>query len=157
MRIICATDFSPAARAAGNIAAQLAAKLGDTVLLVHAIDPVSMVGLEVTAAAVSWETALREAAERELDIEAARLRATGVTVRTRVLAGRPAEITRKLAAEDESRMVVVGSHGRKGAAHLFLEASPRRLLVRRPAPFLSRGACPTRQKVWREDAACSSW
>jgi len=63
MRIICATDFSPAARAAATMAAQLAAKLGDTVLLVHVIDPVSMVGLEVTAAAVSWETALREAAE----------------------------------------------------------------------------------------------
>jgi nucleotide-binding universal stress UspA family protein len=142
MRIICATDFSPAARAAGNIAGQLAAKLGDTVLLLHVIDPVSMVGLEVTAAAVSWETALREAAERELDAEAERLRATGVTVRTRVLAGRPAEMTRQLAAEDESRLMVVGSHGRKGAAHLFLGSVAEEIARESPCPVLVTRGLP---------------
>jgi nucleotide-binding universal stress UspA family protein len=142
MKIICATDFSPAARAAGDIAAQLAAKLGDTVLLVHVIDPVSMVGLEMTAATASWETTLRDAAERQLQVEAERLSPTGVAVRTRVLAGRPAERTRELVAEEQSRLVVVGSHGRKGAAHFFMGSVAEAIVRESPCPVLVTRGLP---------------
>jgi nucleotide-binding universal stress UspA family protein len=142
MRIICATDFSPAARAASDTAVQMAAKLGDNVLLIHVIDPVSMAGLEGAPAMSSWETVLRGAAERQLDAEAEKLRATGVVVRTRVLAGRPAEKTREAVAEDQTRLVVVGSHGRKGAAHLFLGSVAEEIARESPCPVLVTRGLP---------------
>jgi nucleotide-binding universal stress UspA family protein len=142
MKIICATDFSPAARAAGDIAVQLAAKLGDTVLLIHVIDSISMVGLEMTAATASWETTLREAAERHLQIEAERLSATGMVVRTRVLAGRPAERTREVVGEEQPRLVVVGSHGRTGAAHFFMGSVAETIVRESPCPVLVTRGLP---------------
>jgi nucleotide-binding universal stress UspA family protein len=118
MRIICATDFSEPSQAAAELTSRLARALGDSVLLVHIIERPPILGLE--ASAISWEAAAREAAERQIDAWAATIRDRGVRVEGRVLAGPAALTLRELGEARDVRFVVLGSHGRKGAAHFFL-------------------------------------
>jgi nucleotide-binding universal stress UspA family protein len=49
MKIVCATDFSEQARAAADMAAALASRLEDTLLLVHVVDPAPIGGGEMAA------------------------------------------------------------------------------------------------------------
>jgi nucleotide-binding universal stress UspA family protein len=142
MRIICATDFSPAARAAADTAVRLAAKLSDRVLLVHVIDPVSLLGMEMTTATTTWEATVRQAAERELDAEIQRLQGSGVGVLRRVVLGRPVGKIQELVAEEDTRLVVVGSHGRRGTAHFFLGSVAEKIASESRCPVLVTRGLP---------------
>jgi nucleotide-binding universal stress UspA family protein len=120
MKIICATDFSPQGRAAVDLAAGLARILGDGVSLLHVIDPTPLLGLELGPGAGSWESALRETAARELAQEAQRLTGQGLAVETRVEVGQVVDHLRTLADAQSARLVVLGTHGRRGAARFFV-------------------------------------
>ena len=120
MRIVCATDFSEPARAASQLAGALAAKLGDSVKLLHVVELPPLVGDAAVAAEASWEKAMSEAAERELARDRQALHAAGVSCEVVVELGPASELIRTEAAAPDVRLVVLGTHGRKGAAHFFL-------------------------------------
>jgi nucleotide-binding universal stress UspA family protein len=120
MRIVCATDFSEPARAAVQLAAALATRLGDGLKLLHVVELPPLLGDEVPPGEASWEKAMREAAEREMERVTAVLRAAGVTVASEVAVGQAADLVRAASAAPDVRLVVMGTHGRKGAAHFFL-------------------------------------
>ena len=148
MKIICATDFSPQGRAAADVAAGLARTLGDDVLLLHVIDPSPLLGLETGPGGGSWESALQEAAARELAQEAERLAGPGeAIIETRVEIGPVVDRLRAVAEQLSPRLVVLGTHGRRGPARFFVgsvaEDMARRsrcpVVVTRGLPFPQAG------------------
>jgi nucleotide-binding universal stress UspA family protein len=132
-KIICATDFSPAADQAAQIAARLAGAFGDRLELVHVVPRSQFLHPELIAAALR---PLVDAAETAVAQRAARLSAAGARVSGRVLVGTVDEGILDGAAEPDTRMVVLGSHGRTGVARLLLGSVAERIVHGSPLPVL---------------------
>ena len=118
--ILVATDFSACSRSALQLATALARRRGASLCVVHVVEPPT---LDLPAApinATAWELELLAAAERELARLASELRQSEITVETRAIIGSPARLILDLAGEIGAELIVLGTHGRKGAAHLFL-------------------------------------
>ncbi|MDZ4403628.1 universal stress protein [Prosthecobacter sp.] len=116
MQILCATDFSKAAMAAADIAAALAKKLQLPLRLVHcAQDYIVMGDLPVV---VPDDQPLREQLKRE----AQRLRATGLEVVEEFRHGNASPEIIDAAAEQPTKMIILGSVG-KGMAERWLLGS----------------------------------
>jgi nucleotide-binding universal stress UspA family protein len=97
MPVVCATNFSDAARRACDAAALLARKTGEPLWLVHVL-PVD--------SARAFGKPLMEAAEAALADEAKRMEKLGATVQSAVLTGEPAAALQEFVKEKGARMVV---------------------------------------------------
>jgi nucleotide-binding universal stress UspA family protein len=109
MTIICGTDFSVSAAAACDVAAAIARKLGDRLLLVHAIEDEDYAERNV-AHANEFQVQRGE----QLAREAKRLAASGTLVRETLEAGRADVVLARLCHEHQTRMVIVGAIGVHG-------------------------------------------
>lgn len=132
--ILVPIDFEPASLKALGMAKDLAARLGGEVVLLHVyqlpvytypgLEPSLMPGFhaEVTAAA---ERAVSSLAQQEGNLRAV------------LRQGDPA--TEILAAADELKvsMIVMGTHGRQGLAHLILGSVAEKVLRKSNVPVLS--------------------
>ena len=86
MRIVCGTDFSLQAAEAANVAAMIATRLGETVVLAHVIE---IDGLEARYPGIGDSVLAR--LKEKLHNEAERLRKLGPTVKEELLTGSPFE------------------------------------------------------------------
>jgi nucleotide-binding universal stress UspA family protein len=120
MKIVCATDFSPAARAALDLAVQLASGFHDSVELVHVLEDSPAGKGPVAASQEQRLEIMRGQAEEGLAAEIARVDCPNLTIRTKVELGAAVEQLRACTHVADVRLVVLGSHGRKGQARLFL-------------------------------------
>jgi len=136
MPILCATDFSPSSRAAVQVAAALARRLQRTLLLVHATEPPPIALPEATVGIEAWEAAIQEAAEVELDNLARAIRADGVKVEAVVSVGGPIGVIQQLATDKGATLLVIGTHGRKGATRFFLGSVAERIVRSAHVPVL---------------------
>lgn len=138
MKIICGTDFSRPAAQAANAAAALAARLGDTLVLVHAVENF---GLGAASREV-FDSLLAALGER-LGTEANRLRGLGPSVREKLIAGRPDERLVKLARPGATRLIIVSSLGRRAPGRWLLGSVSERTAERAAVPTLVvRDAAP---------------
>lgn len=150
-RWLVAYDFSSSADAALQLALEELEPWGGEVLLFHAY-----VVPDVPYAA-PWpetETGFRSASELERSLgfevakslekvaDEARKRAPKVTVEVLVHRGAPAEAIVSAAREHEVARVVMGTHGRRGFAHLLLGSVAERVLREVEAPVLVVKAPP---------------
>lgn len=78
---------------------------------------------------------LRASAEKAIAIQAEALRAGGLDVRTSVEYGAPGDISRH-ARSVGADLLVVGTHGRQGAAHLFFGSVAERTIRTTPCPIV---------------------
>lgn len=136
MSIICATDFSPLAEAAAREAAGWAVRLDQPLILAHVIPTAPAFPVEIGDTAFTFERGLREAARRALTKATQALAVPGLTVEPRLLEGSPAEELAALAEATAARMIVVGTHGRKPAARLFLGSVSERVVRTVSCPAL---------------------
>ena len=120
MSIVVATDFSPCSRAAVRLGAALARRQGVPVVLVHAVEPPAVDVPTLPMGATGWERDMAMAAEIAIARDASEVRQGGVGVETRVVFGTAASLILEAAAEQRADLIVVGTHGRKHGAHLFL-------------------------------------
>ena len=141
MRIICGTDFSKPAAQAANAAAALAARLKETLVLVHSVE-----GAGLGASSPKVFDALFAHVSEQLQAEAVRLRALGSTVKAELLTGPPDEALVKLARPRATRLIVVSSLGRRAPGRWLLGSVSERtaeraavptLVVRDAAPFVA--------------------
>jgi nucleotide-binding universal stress UspA family protein len=139
--LLYATDFSPASTPAFAQALRIARKEGAQLLLAHAYQERSLPGLGYAAvpAFEDWDRQLREAAEKELGWLLARARAEGIEALPLLLEGFPDEAIVEAARERHVDLVVVGTHGRRGAARLFLGSVAARVTATAPCPVLTVG------------------
>jgi nucleotide-binding universal stress UspA family protein len=136
--ILCPVDFSPGSSAATEYAIDLAETLGARVCLLHAY-PLPMLaapdgGLMVTPEVVAQ---MSEEAERAIGELAGRYEGRGVAIETRVGDGAPhAEILR-VAGQVGADLIVMGTHGRSGLAHLLLGSVAEKVLRASTIPVLT--------------------
>jgi universal stress protein E len=137
-RVLVATDFSAGARGAALSAARLFGLASeDSVVLAHAYQLTPTVTVEM--APLSWaevDGALREQATAQLDREAGAVRGTGLDLRSELLDGYPVEALVRAAHDLDADLVVTGTLGRTGLAHMLLGSTAERVVERAPCPVL---------------------
>jgi nucleotide-binding universal stress UspA family protein len=130
-RIVAATDFSLGSLAALEYAEELAHRFEAEVILVHAEEVLGVVpGSDMAARA-------RIDAERELARTATGLRARGLRVRTILRPGLPAEEILHVARAEHASLIVMGTHGRSGLAHMVMGSVAERVVRAAPCPVLT--------------------
>jgi nucleotide-binding universal stress UspA family protein len=131
MSIVCGTDFSEMAGHAATVAGCLAARTGQPLHLVHALELLpEMVQEQPGHPLMLW-------AENQIAREADRLRGWGVDVRPHVVAG-PADKVLQAAAHDVSASaIVVGAVGHDGNASRKLGTRADRTAERAHVPVLT--------------------
>ena len=139
-RILVPTDFSATADAALDYAFVLAERFGAPIELLHVLDDPFVADGMAAEAYISEAPVLRSAMLRDAQ-ERLRHRATtreGVThIDTEVLFGHGARTIAEYAAERGVDLIVMGTHGRTGFAHLLLGSVAERLVRTAPCPVLT--------------------
>jgi nucleotide-binding universal stress UspA family protein len=130
-RILVATDFSLCSLAALEYAEELARKLDAELLLLHA-EGVPLAGSDMA-------DLTHRAAERELARTVQQLRADHLEARSLLRLGAPAEEILKAAETERTGLIVMGTHGRKGVAHMFMGSVAERVVRGAPCPVLTVG------------------
>jgi nucleotide-binding universal stress UspA family protein len=120
MTILCATDFSSSSRVAMRLGASLARRHGEALRLVHAVEPLGVDPAVAMVANAAWEAEMLTTAQTQLEAIAQEIRSTGLTVDVTAALGQAAGLVLEAARVQETSLIVVGSHGRKGAARLVL-------------------------------------
>jgi nucleotide-binding universal stress UspA family protein len=137
--ILCATDLSESARAATDLAAWLARRFDDTLVLMTVVEPTPVVVPEVMVTNANFISAARDAAEAHLQQLAESLRREGLRVDVRAGVGDAATLLLDAAHEGKARFITMGTHGRKGAARLFLGSVAERVSSAARCPVIVTG------------------
>jgi nucleotide-binding universal stress UspA family protein len=132
-RILVPTDFSPDAEAALRWARDLARRSAAAVQLVHAITPPYGLGI---AELSSDHPYLRER-EQWARGQLAELERELGPARSEVLAGHPDVAVLEACERHKPDLIVVGSRGRSGLAHVVLGSTAERIVRRAPVPVVT--------------------
>lgn len=151
MSIICATDFSPCSRAAARIAAGLARRKGERLVLVH-VNPPEPADLAMMAAMVEGMVEeLKAQLTGALTAEAKEVTSAEVTVESRVLDGIPSEVLLDLSRSPETSLLVMGMYGMGRGQRLLVGSCAQTVVRSSGCPVLvvpERGA---NIDAWRSD------
>jgi nucleotide-binding universal stress UspA family protein len=139
--VLYATDFSEASTPAFAQALRIAREKGALLLVAHAYQERSLpaLGYAAVPAFEDWDRQLRALAEKELEWLLARARAEGVNAEPLLLEGFPDEAIVEAARARRVDLIVVGTHGRRGAARVFLGSVAARVTATAPCPVLTVG------------------
>jgi nucleotide-binding universal stress UspA family protein len=130
--IVIALDGSPFAEQIVAPAVELGALMGADFTLVRVVRPIVMNDYAVEGGGILWATHVLEQldaqvkrrceeAEKSLEETAARLRARGLTVRTRAVAEEQAAVgVLQEAQKADADLIALATHGRRGLSRLFL-------------------------------------
>jgi universal stress protein A len=139
-RMLLPTDFSPASDIAFNYAIDMAARQGASLHLLHVIDDASFAtaypdGFYVELPGLRAQ--LTDEATRRLQEMADRCAPAGVSATLEVTVGRPARVVIEVAKERGTDLIVMGTHGRSGFAHLVLGSVAERVVRTAPCAVLT--------------------
>ena len=137
-RILVPTDFSPAANRAFDLAMELAPALEGTVVLMHTygIPPYAYPGLESLATS-EFIAAIEQAAHTALNDAVLARKGAGVPIASALYCGVPWEQILIAVRQHEIGLVVMGTQGRRGIAHLFLGSVAEKVVRLSPVPVLT--------------------
>ena len=135
-RILHATDFSAASGPAFRQAIAMARRDRAELLVLHVLSPPAPMVADAYITPNVWNTLLRSqraSAQRRLDtlVDKAR-RARGLLAE-----GVPADTIVRVARARGARLIVVGTHGRRGAARFFLGSVAARVVAAAHSPVLT--------------------
>jgi universal stress protein A len=137
-RILVPTDFSDPSAEALATALAFAQTSGATLDLVHvAVEATYALPppVDVATLPIDMSKVLARAAEG-LAAEEAQVRAAGVACETATLVGRPETEIVARATETHAGLIVMGTHGRSGLAHVLLGSIAERVVQHSPCPVL---------------------
>jgi universal stress protein A len=140
-RILVPLDFSEPSDAALDYARELAAKFGSSLLLIHVVEGAVVTG-PFGAEVFVYESpgvhaALVEAAERELALRIRPADRARFNARSEVVTGITAKSIVAYANACEADLIVMGTHGRSGLAHLLMGSVAEHVLRAAPCPVLT--------------------
>jgi nucleotide-binding universal stress UspA family protein len=130
--IVVGYDASPGARAALDQALELAAAFGDRLIIGFGVAPPAPVGEEDRA----HRQALRDHAEKMTAEALERAQGSGVDVEVALVEDRASSALVSLAADNDARMIVVGSYGERPLKGAILGSTPHKLLHLAERPVL---------------------
>jgi nucleotide-binding universal stress UspA family protein len=137
-RILCPTDFSLPSEAALDTAIELARRFGADLEIFHAQDmPAYVFPDGVLPMSPEILASLERSSATELNRLAERARVAGLRVTTASVFGASyVEILRR-AEETHADLIVMGTHGRTGLAHVLLGSVAERVVRRAKCPVLT--------------------
>ena len=138
-RILVTTDFSPASTPAFEHAVKMAKSEGGLLWIAHAYQEPGLVELSRAPAGVyrEWDQKVREGVERRLQPLVEFARKKGVEARALILTGFADEAIIEAAKQQRADLIVMGTHGRRGAARLFLGSVAARVISTAPCPVMT--------------------
>jgi nucleotide-binding universal stress UspA family protein len=140
MTILCATDFSQPASEALAVAADIARKRSEKLLIWHSVQPQLGDPIDPYVEPVRAESAIR------LEAEAEPIRSSGITVETAAVVGFPDhELPAKMPAD--TTLIVAGARGHRQGTHWLIGTVVERLARVATVPLL----------VVREAATLRGW
>ena len=146
--ILVPIDFEPASEVALDYAITIARRFNAAVHLLHVVD-------DPVAGAAAWgadfyvvgATAARDwlvdNAATKLSARRARVEAAGVAARSEVRTGRAADVIPDVADTRGFDLIVMGTHGRSGLAHLLIGSVAEQTMRRARCPILAIRAAAT--------------
>jgi nucleotide-binding universal stress UspA family protein len=138
--ILFATDFSDCARQAQDYAIFLAGdwKAGLTILHVLEFQPGMDPDQPVNR---MYLDQVRAESDRQLNALVSIATQRGMVVMARQVTGFPSQQIVQEAEQDKANLVVVGTHGRTGLAHILLGSTAERVVASAPCPVLTVRPC----------------
>jgi nucleotide-binding universal stress UspA family protein len=132
-------DFSEHSRAALDFATQLARRLSANLHLVHVLQPPTYAAAYGAAVPPMIDLAqLREPIQRSLGEIVEELSDLPGTVTSEVVEGANIALSlQEAASKADADLIVMGTHGRTGLAHVFLGSVAERTLRHAPCPVLT--------------------
>src|SRR5208337_393102 len=143
-KIIAATDFSEDSGRALQYAEEVARKFGAEIIVLHVDQPLAPVmltpefgpGLDTGAMGRIAEEQ-RLLAQRELDKIVGRLRDGGLKARSLLRVGAPFLEVINAAQSEAADLIVMGTHGRSGLAHVLMGSVAERVVQKSPCAVLT--------------------
>jgi universal stress protein A len=138
-RILVPTDFGATSDAALEYATTVAKRFGASLHLLHVVDHPFIGGAFGSEVHITSVPAMRVHLVEEAANRLARLlpQFGRVAARTEVRVGKPADIIREVAEEHGADLIVMGTHGRTGVAHLLLGSVAEKIVREAPCPVLT--------------------
>lgn len=143
-KILAATDFSEDSELALTYAEDLARKLGAEIVLLHVDQPLAPVmvspdlgpAMDVGAMSRIAEEQ-RLLAQRELDKIVQRIRDSGLKARSLLKVGSPFLEILHASQSENIDLIVLGTHGRTGLAHVLMGSVAERVVQKSAVPVLT--------------------
>jgi nucleotide-binding universal stress UspA family protein len=142
-KILAPTDFSEDSQLALTYAVTLAQKFSSEIVVVHVDQPLAPVMVSELNPGLDVSTMNRIAEEgrmlalKELDAATARLRESGLKVRGLMRVGAPFLEIINAAQSEAADLIVMGTHGRTGLAHVLIGSVAERVVNKAPCPVLT--------------------
>jgi len=139
-KIVVGTDGSDTAAQAVIQAGELAEKLGASLVIVSAFDPVSTARLDKeradAPADVEWTINEREDVDAMLSQISAPMEERKIDVKIAARQGNPADAILDVAEEEGADLIVVGNKGMAGARRFLLGSVPNKISHHAPCSVL---------------------
>lgn len=140
--LLIPTDFSSGSTAATQYALWLAGKTGAKIVFLHVMEPtVYSVDFALTHPDLSAEVRQRAGEALRQLVEEARSR--GLSAEQALAVGAPFAEIEKTAADRKADLIVMGTHGRTGMAHVVLGSTAERVVRLASCPVLTVKAPPS--------------
>ncbi|MCA9515988.1 MAG: universal stress protein [Myxococcales bacterium] len=141
-KILVPTDFSTCSDSALTLGAQLAHDVGAELVALHVVDPghvplSAVIHPSTHPEGVDVRTHTTELATRAIERRLERLPVTVVARSGHVVFGRPAKMICQAVADLGADLVVMGTHGRTGIAHLIMGSVAEKVLRVAKVPVLT--------------------
>jgi nucleotide-binding universal stress UspA family protein len=138
-KILCPVDFSDASRAAMQVACELARRFEGEVTVFHAYP---LPGYTLPEGTVLPATGMLQELAEQTDALLERWKAEALAdgaprVSTDKAVGEPAAEVVAFAEDGKFDVIVVGTHGRTGFAHMLLGSVAERVVRRAPMPVIT--------------------
>jgi nucleotide-binding universal stress UspA family protein len=164
-RLLLATDFSDWARRAEDYARALAASWRATLTVITVLEFPPGMNPEYTVNKQYLTDRMSDASARLAEFKQ-RAYVRGIATTTRIATGMPSEEIIAAALAEEADMVIVGTRGKSGLAHVLLGSTAERVIRMAPCPVLAvhtaigeslteKGICLDRILVPTDFSECS--
>jgi nucleotide-binding universal stress UspA family protein len=156
-RILVPTDFSATSEVALDYAITVASRFGASLHLLHVVDDPFVGGAFGSEVYITSVPTMRVHLVDEAETRLCRLLplCRRVAARSQVRVGRPPEVIREVAEEQGIDLIVMGTHGRTGMAHLLLGSVAEKIVREAPCPVLTvRGETGALVGAEREHFEC---
>jgi nucleotide-binding universal stress UspA family protein len=138
-RILWATDLSPASEGAWPYALKLADLFAAEVVLLHVVRPAELASVADSPVPppAHWLERYLGPLEQELERRQQEVEALGLRASRKVLVGTPAEVIVEEAGSQQADLIVMGTRGRTGLAHILVGSVAEAVVRQAPCPVLA--------------------
>lgn len=135
IKILVGTDFSTPGDETLGKAIEHARRMGAELEIVHVIERIATIPIEMSYTGMDRD-APYPAVDRDLAERSERVSKAGIVCTTKRLEGKAPEEIVKRAQEIGADLIVVGTHGRSGLAHVLLGSGAERVVQQARCPVL---------------------